>query len=87
VTPVAVAAPFSALTFLISSVWVRFKDANWRKALQAGLRPVTRLDHGRCGAADRQHDSGLAIELTTLRFMTHHEFVRSDYAKVQLQTR
>jgi chromate transporter len=26
---------------LVTGVWYRFKDANWRKALQAGLLPVT----------------------------------------------
>ena len=41
VTTGAVAAPSSLLTLLVSGVWFRFKDANWRKALQAGLQPVT----------------------------------------------
>jgi chromate transporter len=41
VTTGAVAAPSSILTFLVSGVWFRFKDAGWRKALQAGLQPVT----------------------------------------------
>jgi chromate transporter len=41
VTTGAVAAPSSVLTFLVSSVWFRFKDASWRRALQAGLQPVT----------------------------------------------
>jgi chromate transporter len=41
VTTAAVAAPSSILTFLVSGVWFRFKDAQWRKALQAGLQPVT----------------------------------------------
>jgi chromate transporter len=41
VTTGAVAAPSSILTFLVSGAWYRFKDANWRKALQAGLQPVT----------------------------------------------
>ena len=41
VTTGAVAAPSSALTFLVSGVWYRFKDAKWRKAVQAGLQPVT----------------------------------------------
>ena len=41
VTTGAVALPSSILTLLVSGVWFRFKDAPWRKALQAGLQPVT----------------------------------------------
>ena len=41
VTTGAVAAPSSILTLLVSGLWYRFKDADWRKALQAGLQPVT----------------------------------------------
>jgi chromate transporter len=41
VTTGAVAAPSSVLTFLVSRIWDRFKNANWRRALQAGLQPVT----------------------------------------------
>ena len=41
VTTGAVAAPSSILTLLVSGMWFRFKDADWRKALQAGLQPVT----------------------------------------------
>jgi chromate transporter len=41
VTTAAVAAPSSLLTLLVSSVWYRFKNAAWRRALQAGLLPVT----------------------------------------------
>jgi chromate transporter len=41
VTTGAVAAPSSVLTLLVSGAWYRFKDARWRKALQAGLQPVT----------------------------------------------
>jgi chromate transporter len=41
VTTEAVAAPSSVLTFLVGGVWNRFEDANWRRALQAGLQPVT----------------------------------------------
>jgi chromate transporter len=37
----AVAVPSSVLTLVVSQVWIRFKDAPWRKALQAGLQPVT----------------------------------------------
>jgi chromate transporter len=40
-TTAAVAAPSSILTLLVSGVWYRFRDAPWRKALQAGLMPVT----------------------------------------------
>jgi chromate transporter len=41
VTTAAVALPSSALTLVVSGVWYRFRDAAWRKALQAGLQPVT----------------------------------------------
>ena len=41
VTTAAIAAPSSVLTLLVSGVWYRFRDAPWRKALQAGLQPVT----------------------------------------------
>lgn len=41
VATVSVAAPSSILTLLVSGAWYRFKDAPWRKALQAGLQPVT----------------------------------------------
>jgi chromate transporter len=41
VTTGAVAAPSSVLTLLVSGVWYRFKDARWRRALQAGLQPIT----------------------------------------------
>jgi chromate transporter len=41
VTTGAVLLPSSILTFLVAGVWYRFKDANWRKAIQAGLLPVT----------------------------------------------
>jgi chromate transporter len=41
VTTASVAAPSSLLTFLVCGVWFRFRNAPWRKALQAGLQPVT----------------------------------------------
>ena len=41
VTTAAVTAPSSILTLLVSGLWYRFKDAPWRKAVQAGLQPVT----------------------------------------------
>lgn len=41
VTTGAIAAPSSVLTFLVSGVWYRFKENPWRKALQAGLQPVS----------------------------------------------
>ena len=41
VTTAAIAVPSSILTLLVSGAWYRFKDAPWRKAVQAGLQPVT----------------------------------------------
>jgi chromate transporter len=41
VTTGAVAAPSSALTLVVSGAWYRFKNAPWRRAVQAGLQPVT----------------------------------------------
>ena len=29
------------LTLIVARLWFRFRDAPWRKALQAGLQPVT----------------------------------------------
>lgn len=37
----AVGFPSSVLTWLVAGAWMRFRDATWRKALQAGLIPVT----------------------------------------------
>jgi chromate transporter len=41
VTTATVLLPSSILTLLVAGVWYRFKDAAWRKAIQAGLLPVT----------------------------------------------
>jgi chromate transporter len=41
VTTASIALPSSILTLLVTGVWYRFKDADWRKAIQAGLQPVT----------------------------------------------
>jgi chromate transporter len=41
VTTGAVLFPSSILTLLVAGVWYRFKNAAWRKAIQAGLLPVT----------------------------------------------
>lgn len=41
VSTAAIAAPSSVLTLLASGVWYRFREARWRRALQAGLQPVT----------------------------------------------
>jgi len=37
----AVTAPAAVLTLVVSGVWYRFRDAGWRRGLQAGLLPVT----------------------------------------------
>lgn len=41
VATLAVAVPSSVLVLLVSGAWYRFRDAPWRKAVQAGLMPVT----------------------------------------------
>jgi chromate transporter len=41
VTTGCIALPSSILTLAVSGLWYRFKDAPWRKAVQAGLKPVT----------------------------------------------
>jgi chromate transporter len=41
VTTLAVAGPSSVLAWGVSGAWYRFRDAHWRKAVQAGLMPVT----------------------------------------------
>lgn len=40
-TTIAVSLPSSVLTLLVSGAWYRFRDAPWRRAVQAGLMPVT----------------------------------------------
>lgn len=37
----AMCAPSSVLTFFTASLWYRFRDAAWRRTVQAGLMPVT----------------------------------------------
>jgi len=41
VATLAMIGPSSVLTFAVASVWERFRDARWRKAIQRGLAPVT----------------------------------------------
>ena len=41
VTTTAIALPSSVLTFVVAGLWFRFRDQPWRKALQAGLQPIT----------------------------------------------
>jgi chromate transporter len=41
VTTTAIALPSSVLTFVVAGLWFRFRDRPWRKALQAGLQPIT----------------------------------------------
>ncbi len=40
-TTLGVAGPSSVLTFVATDVWYRFRDARWRRLVQAGLMPVT----------------------------------------------
>ncbi len=41
VSTVAIAGPTSVLTYLTAGAWFRLRDRPWRKAIQAGLLPVT----------------------------------------------
>jgi chromate transporter len=41
VATAAITAPSSVLTLVVSGAWYRFRDAGWRRGLQAGLLPVT----------------------------------------------
>ena len=34
-------APSSLLSYVVSGAWFRFRDARWRRVVQAGLTPVT----------------------------------------------
>jgi chromate transporter len=34
-------APSSLLSYVVSGAWYRFRDARWRRVVQAGLTPVT----------------------------------------------
>jgi chromate transporter len=41
ITTLGVAAPSSVLTFIGYNLWYQFRDAAWRRLVQAGLMPVT----------------------------------------------
>ena len=41
VATLAVTLPSCALAYVVSGTWQRFREARWRKAVQAGLVPVT----------------------------------------------
>ena len=41
VATAAVCAPSSILTYGVSQIWQRFRDARWRKTVEEGLVPVT----------------------------------------------
>lgn len=41
VATLALALPTSALTYAVWMVWDRFRTARWRRAVQAGLVPIT----------------------------------------------
>lgn len=41
VSTAGLCAPSSALTFFVARLWYRFRDAPWRRIVQAGLTPVT----------------------------------------------
>ena len=41
VSTIAIAGPTSILTYLTAGAWFRLRDRPWRKAIQAGLLPVT----------------------------------------------
>jgi chromate transporter len=40
-TAVALCVPTCTITYFVTRVWDRFKDAPWRKAVEAGVIPVT----------------------------------------------
>ena len=41
VATLAIVGPSAALTYLVTLTWNRFREAKWRKAVQAGMIPVT----------------------------------------------
>jgi chromate transporter len=41
VSTLGIIVPSSAIAFAVSRTWTRFREARWRKAIQAGLVPVT----------------------------------------------
>lgn len=43
VATLALCLPTSVLAYFVVRVWDRFRDAHWRKAIQAGLVPVTAI--------------------------------------------
>jgi chromate transporter len=62
VTTAAVTTPSSVLTMLVSGAWYRFRNKPWRKALQAGLMPVT--------AGLVMASAALLIQATTIDWST-----------------
>jgi chromate transporter len=40
VATLAVVVPSAALTYVVTLTWTRFREARWRKAIQAGMIPV-----------------------------------------------
>jgi chromate transporter len=41
VATLAILLPTSILAYIVSRTWTRFREARWRKAIQAGMIPVT----------------------------------------------
>ena len=41
VATLAIVVPSAVLTYLVTLTWNRFREARWRKAVQAGMIPVT----------------------------------------------
>ncbi|MCC7275813.1 MAG: chromate transporter [Alphaproteobacteria bacterium] len=41
VATIAICGPACMLTFVVTRLWDRFRDAPWRRIVQAGLAPVT----------------------------------------------
>jgi chromate transporter len=71
VATVAMCGPTCVLAFMVARTWDRFKDAHWRKAVQAGLVPVS---IGLIGAsafvlartADNNIDAGAITAITAI---------------------
>jgi chromate transporter len=41
VSMIAIVLPSATMTYFIARVWTRFREARWRKAIQAGMIPLT----------------------------------------------
>jgi chromate transporter len=67
VATLAISGPTCVLAYFVARVWDRFREARWRRAIQAGLVPVTiGLISGSAYVIARQADTNLVAVGVTL---------------------